>query len=67
MNEVIKEVRARRLRYIFACTTEQRAARLFEHLKFHRVESQAISPAKWRGYDKKRIALLTIFRCNLNQ
>ena len=67
MNEVIKESRARRLRYVFACTTEQRAAHLFEHLRFHRVEPQAVSPAKWRGYDKRRIALLSIFCCNLNQ
>jgi N-acetylglutamate synthase-like GNAT family acetyltransferase len=67
MNAVIKEARARRLRYVFACTTEQRAAHLFEHLRFNRVEAQAISRAKWRGYDKKRIELLSIFRCNLSQ
>jgi N-acetylglutamate synthase-like GNAT family acetyltransferase len=66
MNEVIKEARARRLRYVFACTTEQRAASLFEHLRFRRVDPQAVSAAKWRGYDKKRIALLSIFRHDLN-
>ncbi len=65
MNAVIKEARARRLRYVFACTTEQRAAYLFEHLGFQRAEQQAVPPSKWRGYDKKRIALLSIFRCNL--
>jgi N-acetylglutamate synthase-like GNAT family acetyltransferase len=67
MNEVIKEARARRLRYVFACTTEQRAAHLFEHLSFRRVEPQAVSPAKWRGYDKKRLASLSIFRCDLTR
>jgi len=65
MSEVVKEARARRLRYVFACTTEQRAAHLFEHLKFCRIDPEAVSPAKWRGYDKKRIALLSIFRCDL--
>ena len=65
MSEVVKEARARRLRYVFACTTEQRAAHLFDHLKFRRVDPEAVSPAKWRGYDKKRIASLSIFRCDL--
>ncbi len=65
INAVIKEARIRRLRYVFACTTEQRAAHLFGHLGFQRVEQQAVPPAKWRGYDKKRITLLSIFRCDL--
>ena len=66
-NEVVREARARRLHYIFACTTEQRAAYLFEQLGFSRVGPQAVSPAKWRGYDRKRIASLTIFRCDLTR
>ncbi len=65
MNEVLKEARARRLHYVFACTAEQRAAHLFEHLRFRRVGPQEVSPAKWRGYDKNRMALLNIFRRNL--
>jgi amino-acid N-acetyltransferase len=67
LNEVLKEARARRLRYVFACTSEQRAAHLFENLKFRRVGSQEVSPAKWRGYDKNRLALLNIFRCDLGR
>jgi N-acetylglutamate synthase-like GNAT family acetyltransferase len=67
MNEVIKEARARMLRYVFACTTEQRAEHLFEQLSFRRVDPLAIAPAKWRGYDKKRRELLSIFRRDLNQ
>jgi N-acetylglutamate synthase-like GNAT family acetyltransferase len=65
MNAVIREARIRRMRYVFACTTEQRAVRLFEHLGFQLVEPPLVPPAKWRGYDKKRIALLSIFRCDL--
>jgi N-acetylglutamate synthase-like GNAT family acetyltransferase len=65
MKEVIKEAQARRLRYVFACTTEQRAAHLFEHLRFRRVEPPEVSPAKWRGYDKRRKELLSVFRFDL--
>jgi N-acetylglutamate synthase-like GNAT family acetyltransferase len=65
LNEVLREARARRLQYLFACTSEQRAARLFENMKFQRVNPAEITPAKWRGYDKNRMALLSIFRLDL--
>jgi N-acetylglutamate synthase-like GNAT family acetyltransferase len=65
IGEVVKEARARRLRYVFACTTEPRAASLFGNLQFRRVQPDAVSPAKWRDYNTKRIALLTIFRRDL--
>jgi N-acetylglutamate synthase-like GNAT family acetyltransferase len=61
-NEVLKEARARRLKYVFACTAEERAARFFRRLKFREVRSNAVSPAKWRGYDSARITRLYIFR-----
>jgi N-acetylglutamate synthase-like GNAT family acetyltransferase len=67
INEIVREARARRLQYVFACTTELHAAHLFEHLGFRRVDPQAVSAAKWRGYDRKRAALLTIFRYNLTR
>jgi N-acetylglutamate synthase-like GNAT family acetyltransferase len=60
--EVLKEARTRRLRYVFACTSEERAARFFERLKFRKVEPAEVAPAKWRGYDPARIAHLSIFR-----
>lgn len=62
VGEVLKEAGARRLRYVFACTSEERAARFFERLKFRKVEPQEVTPAKWRGYDPGRIARLSIFR-----
>jgi len=65
IREVLKEARARRLRYVFACTSEDRAARFFSRLKFRRVAPNAVSAAKWRGYDRARIARLTIFRSDL--
>jgi N-acetylglutamate synthase-like GNAT family acetyltransferase len=67
LSEVLKEARARRLRYVFACTAELRAAHLFEHLHFRRVQPQEVAPAKWRGYDKNRISTLSIFRCDLDE
>ncbi|HJU27584.1 MAG TPA: GNAT family N-acetyltransferase [Candidatus Binataceae bacterium] len=73
MKEVLKEARERRLRYVFACTSEDRAARFFARLKFpqfgrqrfRRVGPADIAPAKWRGYDRARIERLSIFRCDL--
>jgi N-acetylglutamate synthase-like GNAT family acetyltransferase len=65
INQVLGEARARRLRYVFACTAEQRAASLFGYLGFRLVGPQAVSPVKWRGYDRKRIASLSIFRSDL--
>jgi len=65
VREVLKEARARRLRYCFACTSEDRAARFFSRLKFHKVDADQVSAAKWRGYDRARIARLMIFRIDL--
>jgi amino-acid N-acetyltransferase len=61
MTEVLKEARARRLHYVFACTSQERAARLFDHLEFRRVTPKDVSRAKWAGYEQERIAKLTIF------
>ncbi|HTT75162.1 MAG TPA: GNAT family N-acetyltransferase [Candidatus Binataceae bacterium] len=65
VKEVLKEAAARRLRYVFACTSEEHAANFFDRMKFNRVESSGVPHAKWRGYDKARIARLIIFRHNL--
>ncbi len=65
IREVLKEARARRLRYIFACTSEDRAARFFSRLKFRKVGAEEVTAAKWRGYDRSRIARLMIFRIDL--
>jgi N-acetylglutamate synthase-like GNAT family acetyltransferase len=53
------------LRYVFACTSEDRASRFFARLKFRKVAADAVAPAKWRGYDRTRIARLSIFRLDL--
>ena len=50
--ELLKEAAARKLRYVFACTSEERAARFFKRLHFRRVGPQEVPPAKWHGYDR---------------
>jgi N-acetylglutamate synthase-like GNAT family acetyltransferase len=70
VKEVITEAQARRLTYVFACTSEDRAARFFGRLKigklkFRRVGPKLVAAPKWRGYEKSRIARLSIFRCDL--
>ncbi len=65
VNELLEQARTRRLRYVFACTTEAPAARLFERLGFRRVSPQDVPKAKWRGYDEGRRHRITIFRYDL--
>jgi len=65
IGRVLDEARARRLRYVFACTSEDRASRFFARLKFRRVSAESVAAAKWRGYDRSRIPRLSIFRLDL--
>jgi len=67
VKEVLEEARARRLKYVFACTSEERAARFFSRLKFRRVTAKDVPRSKWRGYDRGRIGRLSIFRLNLDK
>ncbi len=66
VREILKEARARRLKYVFACTGEERVAGFFARLGFDRVGAADVSPAKWRGYDPSRIEHLLIFRSTLD-
>ncbi len=62
VSEVVKEAHARKLKYVFACTSEDRAGRFFLRMKFQPVGSDAVPAIKWRGYDSARIGKLSIFR-----
>ncbi len=64
--ELLKEAAARKLRYVFACTSEERAARFFARLHFRRAGPNDVPPAKWQHYDRERIARLSIFRIDLS-
>jgi amino-acid N-acetyltransferase len=66
VREVLKEARARKLRYVFACTSEEHAARFFQRLKFRRVTPAEVPAAKWRDYNRERIKSLAIFRIDLS-
>jgi N-acetylglutamate synthase-like GNAT family acetyltransferase len=65
IQEIIREAKARKLKYVFACTSEDRAARFFSKLKFRRVGPDQVTSLKWRGYDSDRIARISIFRLDL--
>jgi N-acetylglutamate synthase-like GNAT family acetyltransferase len=54
------------LKYVFACTSEERVAGFFARLGFEQVGAGQVSSAKWRGYDPARIAHLSIFRSTLD-
>jgi N-acetylglutamate synthase-like GNAT family acetyltransferase len=66
VREILKEAQARRLKYVFACTNDDRVAGLFSRLGFKRVDARDVSTAKWRGYDSARIESLSILRTDLD-
>jgi amino-acid N-acetyltransferase len=66
VREILKEAQARRLQYVFACTSDDRVAGLFSRLGFKRVSAREVPAAKWRDYDSSRIASLSILRVELD-
>ena len=66
VREILKEAEARRLKYVFACTSEDRVGDFFSRLGFKRVSAREVPAAKWRGYDASRIKRISIFRSNLD-
>jgi N-acetylglutamate synthase-like GNAT family acetyltransferase len=65
VNQILNEARERPLRYVFACTAEERAAKFFARIGFRLVGPRDIPPSKWRGYDRARMSRLEIFRYDL--
>jgi amino-acid N-acetyltransferase len=66
VREILKEAEARRLKYVFACTSEDRVAGFFSRLGFKRATAREVPAATWRGYDSSRIKRISIFRSNLD-
>ena len=62
---IVEEARQSGLRYLFACTTDANAAQFFERHGFGRVPRSAVPAAKWRGYDRQRVARLAVLRMDL--
>jgi amino-acid N-acetyltransferase len=56
--------RARELnrRYVFACTTSERAATFFARNGFREVSQEEVPAAKWAGYDAERRAKVRCYR-----
>jgi N-acetylglutamate synthase-like GNAT family acetyltransferase len=61
------EARQRRLRYLFAVTTEERAKVFFERSGFKPVKPAAVPAAKWQHYDRKRLAAITVYKKSLER
>jgi N-acetylglutamate synthase-like GNAT family acetyltransferase len=62
VGRVLADAQALRLRYVFACTTEERAQAFFERQGFRRATADEVPAAKWEGYDAARRARLHVFR-----
>jgi N-acetylglutamate synthase-like GNAT family acetyltransferase len=65
VKQLLKEARERPLKYVFACTSQERAGNFFARLGFRRVTPRDIPQVKWRGYDPERMSRLEIFRYDL--
>jgi len=63
--QVVADARGLGLSYVFACTTEERAQSFFERQGFVRVTTKDVPAVKWRSYDPRRKAALSVFRLNL--
>lgn len=57
----LAEARRRRLRQLFACTTNGAAARFFRRQGFTRVARGRVPEAKWQGYDARRLARVRVY------
>lgn len=66
VERVLQEAHRIGLRYVFACTSEPRAAAFFKRVRFQRVQSTDVPAAKWVGYDERRRHRLEIFRRELD-
>jgi amino-acid N-acetyltransferase len=51
--------------YLFACTTQEGAQRLFERHGFCRVTPEDVPAAKWQGYDAERKRQIAVYRRDL--
>ena len=62
LDRAIADARQLGLRYVFACTTHERARSFFERHGFSRVAWTEVPADKWRAYDPRRRRRLTIYK-----
>jgi amino-acid N-acetyltransferase len=61
----LAEARELGLRYVFACTIDERAQGFFEREGFVSVSADDVPAAKWVGYERQRRARLKVLRYDL--
>lgn len=54
VRHALRQARSMRMRWVFACTTQERVGLFFERQGFERVEPDEVPARKWRGYDRRR-------------
>ena len=62
LDRVVLEAQSRGLRYVFACTTNDRAQEFFQRSGFRSVRRGAVPTSKWAGYDQRRSGELKVMR-----
>jgi amino-acid N-acetyltransferase len=62
VRRLVEEARTRRVAYVFAVTTADRAAQFFRREGFREVDAGAVPEVKWSGYDAGRRTRAMVFR-----
>ena len=65
VRELLEQAARQGLRYVFACAVDEHAQQFFEREGFARVGPEAVPAAKWKGYDARRRARVSVFRYDL--
>ena len=65
VSRMIHEAKMAGLHYIFACTFQEGAQRLFERYGFQQIAPEAVPGAKWQDYDPARKEQIAVYRQDL--
>ena len=66
VGKAITQGQARGLAYLFACTNQEGARRLFERFDFHHVTPDAVPATKWRAYAPERKRAISVYKRELS-
>lgn len=66
VGKAITEGQARGLAYLFACTNQEGARRLFERFDFHQVKPDAVPATKWHAYASERKRAISVYKRELS-
>lgn len=66
VGKAITEGQARGLAYLFACTNQEGARRLFERFDFHQVTPDAVPAKKWHAYAPERKRAVSVYKRELS-